>query len=125
MITTTRKEGELLDFQILHHSIDMAHVTLKQLPVSWSCLMMVMETMMIKRDGMMTHRVKQSTDYDDDGDGEDDNDYDGQGDAERQLVGANWFRGQGGAGQPPSEGRDWNVYFQAMTLLIMMRRIMK
>ena len=29
-----RKEGELLDFQILHHSIDMAHVTLKQLPVS-------------------------------------------------------------------------------------------
>ena len=33
MITSTRKEGELLDFQILHHSIDMAHVTLKQLPV--------------------------------------------------------------------------------------------
>ena len=58
MITTTRKEGELLDFQILHHSIDMAHVTLKQLPVSWSCLMMMMETMMIKRDGMMTYRVK-------------------------------------------------------------------
>ena len=118
MITTTRKEGELLDFQILHHSIDMAHVTLKQLPVSWSCLMMVMET--IKRDGMMTHRIK----HDDDGDG-DGNDYDGQGEAERQLVGANWFRGQGGAGQPPSEGRDWNVYFQVMTMMIMMRRIMK
>ena len=118
MITTTRKEGELLDFQILHHSIDMAHVTLKQLPVSWSCLMMVMETVMIKRDGMMTHRVK----HDDDGDG---NNYDGQGEAERQLVGANWFRGQGGAGQPPSEGRDWNVYFQVMTLMIVMRRIMK
>ena len=73
--------------------------------------MMVMETVMIKRDGMMT-----------DGDGDDD---DGQGEAERQLVGANWFRGQGGAGQPPSEGRDWNVYFQVMTLMIMMRRIMK
>jgi len=65
--SVSRKEGELLDFQILHHSIDMAHVTLKQLP----------------------------------------------GEAERQLVGANWLRGQSGAGhQPPSEGRDWNVYFQ-------------
>lgn len=60
-----RKEGDLLDFQILHHSIDMAHVTLKQLPE----------------------------------------------DAERQLVSSNWFRGEGG-GQRPSEGRDWNVYFQ-------------
>jgi len=64
--SVSRKEGELLDFQILHHSIDMAHVTLKQLP----------------------------------------------GEAERQLVGGSWLRGQSGAGQPPSEGRDWNVYFQ-------------
>ena len=34
-----------------------------------------------------------------------------QEDAERQLVSSNWFRGEGG-GQRPSEGRDWNVYFQ-------------
>ena len=41
-----------------------------------------------------------------------------QGDAERQLVGANWFRRPGGAGQPPSEGRDWNVYFQVKRMLV-------
>ena len=64
-------------------------------------------------------------DYDDDDDGDDDEDYDGQGEAERQLVGANWFRGQGGTGQPPSEGRDWSVYFQVITMMIMMRRIMR
>lgn len=52
-------------------------------------------------------------DHDDDDDDEEDDDGDGQGEAERQLVGANWLRGQSGAGhQPPSEGRDWNVYFQ-------------
>ena len=43
---------------------------------------------------------------------------DEQGEAERQLVGANWLRGQSGAGQPPSEGRDWNVYFQVIIMLM-------
>jgi len=59
-----RKEGDLLDFQILHHSIDMAQVTLRRLPVE----------------------------------------------AERQLVAGGWFGGEGR--RTPSEGRDWNVYFQ-------------
>jgi len=33
-----------------------------------------------------------------------------QDEAESQLLRRHWFSGEGG--QCPSEGRDWNVYFQ-------------